>query len=159
MATGMDQVRKLTSDQRALVVAAQLIADRVSQMSEGDQEDMFGFLRDLWSATTEEEREAADEAIWELVARESMTVHEMDMEAGGGTLKKWKTLIGERVKELRKERSWTQEKLAEASGLPQSHISRIERGDLSPSHLTLEKIASALGLHVKDIDTTYCEDD
>jgi transcriptional regulator with XRE-family HTH domain len=44
--------------------------------------------------------------------------------------------------------------LARRSGLRQSHISRLERGRHSPSCVTLEKIAQALGIPVSQLDAS-----
>jgi transcriptional regulator with XRE-family HTH domain len=56
------------------------------------------------------------------------------------------------IKELQLKAGWTQEQLAAESGLPQSHISRLEAGKHSPSRATLEKIAKALGVDVAVFD-------
>jgi transcriptional regulator with XRE-family HTH domain len=63
-----------------------------------------------------------------------------------------KDWIAKRIKEIRKERHITQAELAGTSGLPQSHISRLEAGLHSPSFKTVEKIAKALGVEVGEID-------
>jgi transcriptional regulator with XRE-family HTH domain len=53
--------------------------------------------------------------------------------------------LGQKIKELREARDWTQEKLAERSGLGGGHISRLEAdGYKNPSANTLLKIARAL---------------
>ena len=69
-------------------------------------------------------------------------------------LKRWKEFIGGKIRELRKAANpnLTQEGLAKASGLPQSHISRIESGQHSPSNKTLERIAKALDVSIGDLD-------
>lgn len=67
-------------------------------------------------------------------------------------LQKRMDFIGGRIKEKRKALNMNQEELAEKSGLPQSHISRIESGVHSPSYRTLEKIAKALDTTVGDLD-------
>jgi DNA-binding XRE family transcriptional regulator len=67
-------------------------------------------------------------------------------------LRSWSTGVGTRIKSLRCEKNWTQNDLAERSGLPQSHISRIEGGKHTPSHKTVVAIANALGVDVRDID-------
>ena len=67
-------------------------------------------------------------------------------------LRKWADFVGQKVRERRKAAELTQEQLAEKSGLPQSHISRIEAARLSPSRATLEKIAEALGVSLKELD-------
>jgi transcriptional regulator with XRE-family HTH domain len=52
--------------------------------------------------------------------------------------------LGNRVRELRKQRGWTQERLEEHSGLDRTYISDIERGVRNPSVKSLEKLAKAL---------------
>jgi transcriptional regulator with XRE-family HTH domain len=69
-------------------------------------------------------------------------------------LNRWKEFVGRKVCELRAAKGMTQDELAAASGLPQSHISRIERAALSPSHVTIERIARALDVAVAAIDPT-----
>ncbi len=63
--------------------------------------------------------------------------------------------VGKTIKKLRKEHSLKQTELAKKSGLPQSHISRLEAGAHSPSFKTLEKIAKALGVTVGDLDPSH----
>ena len=60
--------------------------------------------------------------------------------------------VADRIKELRNKKNWTQEKLAQESGLPQSHISRLEKAQHSPSNKTLERIAKALGVGLSKLD-------
>jgi transcriptional regulator with XRE-family HTH domain len=51
---------------------------------------------------------------------------------------------GERIRKLRRARSWRQIDLAEQSGVHEVHISDLERGTREPGLRTLSKIASAL---------------
>jgi ribosome-binding protein aMBF1 (putative translation factor) len=64
----------------------------------------------------------------------------------------WAEHVGRKIKELRELSGLTQVKLAEKAGLPQSHISRIENAEYSPTHVTIEKIAKALNVVVGKID-------
>lgn len=48
--------------------------------------------------------------------------------------------IGQRIKKLRKEHSYTQEKLAEILDISTEHLSRIENGMYRPSLTLIEKI-------------------
>jgi len=57
---------------------------------------------------------------------------------------------GERIRKLRRARSWRQIDLAEQSGVHEVHISDLERGAREPGLRTLSKIAAAL-------DTTLSE--
>ncbi len=56
----------------------------------------------------------------------------------------------EGLKRMREERGWSQQKLADASGVNKATINQIERGRRSPNVETLEKLASALGAEVAD---------
>lgn len=52
--------------------------------------------------------------------------------------------VGLNVQRIRKERSWSQEDLADESGLHRTYISGIERGLRNPTVTVLAKIAQAL---------------
>lgn len=52
--------------------------------------------------------------------------------------------IASQVVTLREKRGLTQVQLAERSGVPQSEISRIERGSVHPTERTLVRLADAL---------------
>jgi transcriptional regulator with XRE-family HTH domain len=62
-----------------------------------------------------------------------------------------KQKLGKKVRELRIEKHWTQEKLGEHSGLDRTYISDIERGVRNPSLKSLEKLAKALKIRVSDL--------
>ncbi|MDP2277679.1 MAG: helix-turn-helix transcriptional regulator [Nitrospirota bacterium] len=61
-----------------------------------------------------------------------------------------KKLLGERIKELRKSRKLSQDRLSEQVGIDPKHLSRIEVGNSYPSLNTLEKIAIALNVGIKE---------
>ena len=56
--------------------------------------------------------------------------------------------MARRVLELRQERGLTQAALSAASGVQQSEISRIERGQGNPTFQTMAHLARALGMKV-----------
>ena len=60
-----------------------------------------------------------------------------------------KKLLGKRIKELRKNAGFTQEKLAELIDIETSSLSGIESGRHFPSLPTIEKIANTLNLEMK----------
>lgn len=68
--------------------------------------------------------------------------------------------VGEIIKELRKEKAYTQEELAKKINSTKATISRIETGKISPSLEVLTKIASELGTNISYIlrDTIKDED-
>ena len=60
-----------------------------------------------------------------------------------------KKLLGKRIKEIRKTRELTQEKLAELVDLETSSLSAIESGRAFPSMVTLEKLSHVLQVPLK----------
>ena len=65
--------------------------------------------------------------------------------------KRARTLLAQKLRVLRFVRGWSQEALAEASGLHRTHISLIERGACNISLDNLEKLAGAFGLALPDL--------
>ena len=62
-----------------------------------------------------------------------------------------KKQFGKRIQFLRLSAKFTQEALANAVGVTTESISNIERGIYGPSFDTLQKIAEALSLPVRDL--------
>jgi len=62
-----------------------------------------------------------------------------------------KIAFGKQLQLLRLEANMTQEELADEIGLTVESVSNIERGIYGPKFDNLEKIASALGIPVKDL--------
>jgi transcriptional regulator with XRE-family HTH domain len=58
--------------------------------------------------------------------------------------------LGKRIRELRAQRGWTQERLAEAATVDRSYLAGIEAGRRNPSVRNLLKIGNALGVRVRD---------
>lgn len=59
--------------------------------------------------------------------------------------------IGEKVRTIRTKKGISQDELAEKSSLTRPHISMIERGSVSLQIDTLQKIADALGVQIKEL--------
>ena len=59
--------------------------------------------------------------------------------------------LGSRIKELRKRRKLTQEKLAEQTEISYRFLSRLEAGHQSPSIETLAKLAEALDVELWEL--------
>jgi transcriptional regulator with XRE-family HTH domain len=55
-------------------------------------------------------------------------------------------ILGQEIQRRRIEKSWSQEYLAEVTGLHRTYISQLERGLKSPSVRVLNHITKALGL-------------
>jgi transcriptional regulator with XRE-family HTH domain len=59
--------------------------------------------------------------------------------------------IARRLRELRDERGWSLDVLAERSGVSRSNISLIERGQSSPTAVVLDRLATGLGVTVASL--------
>lgn len=59
--------------------------------------------------------------------------------------------FGERIKTLRKERGWSQEKLAEETGFHRTYIGMIERGERNPSLININVFAETLGVNISEL--------
>ena len=59
---------------------------------------------------------------------------------------KLRHIIGERIKNKRKEKDWTQEQLAELANMHPTYVGKMERGDKSATLDSLEKVVNALGI-------------
>ena len=60
-------------------------------------------------------------------------------------------LVGRNFGRIRKEKGFTQERFAEASGFTQQYISGIERGQRNPTVVTLFELASTLSVSHVDL--------
>ncbi|MBI4454767.1 MAG: helix-turn-helix transcriptional regulator [Acidobacteria bacterium] len=58
--------------------------------------------------------------------------------------------LGERVREIREAKGMTQRNVADSIGIDDYYISRLENGHINPTLLTLEKVAGALGIAIRD---------
>ena len=56
--------------------------------------------------------------------------------------------LGLRVRELRRQRGLSQERLAELAGMHRNYIGALERAELSPTFLSVSRLARALGTTV-----------
>ncbi len=66
-------------------------------------------------------------------------------------MKSAREMFGERIKEIRKVRRMTQEDIAKKLEINAKSFCRLETGKRSPSLDTIEKIACALSVEIKDL--------
>ncbi|WFF72970.1 helix-turn-helix transcriptional regulator [Proteiniclasticum sp. QWL-01] len=59
--------------------------------------------------------------------------------------------IGANIKSIRQHKNISQRKLAERAGISNTYLSDIEVGRTNPSLKTLEKIAAALEMEIKEL--------
>lgn len=63
--------------------------------------------------------------------------------------------IGSVIRRNRELRGLSQEGLAALAEMSRAHVGEIERGEVTPSFVTLQKIASALGEKLSDLIIQY----
>ncbi len=61
------------------------------------------------------------------------------------------SIVSKNVKYLRKQLGWSQELLAEKTGVSSPYITQIENGKRTPSLDIVEKLANALGIEYKTL--------
>lgn len=66
-------------------------------------------------------------------------------------MSKLRARFGRRLKQLRKQKDLTQEQLAESADVSVRFLSNMERGVNAPSFETLERLAEALSVSVKEL--------
>ena len=59
--------------------------------------------------------------------------------------------IGQRLREVRISKFMTQAELAEAAGIHQDQVGRIERDEVEPRLSTIRKLAAALGVEPNEL--------
>jgi transcriptional regulator with XRE-family HTH domain len=64
-------------------------------------------------------------------------------------------VFGQRLRELREKRHLSQRQLADAVGIPHTHVSSLERGLLMPTLLTMIRLAAALECKVSALTSAF----
>lgn len=59
-------------------------------------------------------------------------------------------LVGAKIRDIRKQKGWSQEFLGEKAGLHFSYIGGLERGEKNITLLNLQKVATALDVQIYD---------
>ena len=150
-------IRKTTNvGEAAITMAIGIVIERVSGLPVQDRQDLFELVKALETVGSEEELEAIRSGMVEILDQEKykavpFTFDTADTPAG---LTKWNQHVDTSIRALREAANKTQVDLARECGLTQSHISRIEHAELSPSHRTVDRIAKSLGVEANRIDPT-----
>jgi DNA-binding XRE family transcriptional regulator len=115
--------------------------------------DLMQVANELPNCESTDDVREVFETMREILFPESIgTIKAPDAEARPEGLIARSIYIGCRIKEEREKSGITQEDLANAAGLTQSHVSRLETGQHSPAWRTLEKIAEALKIEARQLD-------
>ncbi len=145
----------LPDDVKSVILAMSVLIDRIGSLPKADRDDLFDLLQAWRRAGDPEEQRSIRRAMEEILAQIPVTVKPMPMHSDkplSRGRKRWAEHVGRKIKALREQGGLSQVQLGEKADLPQSHISRLENAEYSPTHLTLEKIARALDVSVGDID-------
>jgi transcriptional regulator with XRE-family HTH domain len=59
--------------------------------------------------------------------------------------------FGQKIRQLRIERDWSQELLAEKADMHRNYVGMVERGERNPSLRQIERFAVAFGVNIKDL--------
>lgn len=59
--------------------------------------------------------------------------------------------FGNRVRTLRLEKNWSQEKLAEKTGFHRTYIGMVERGERNPSLKNIHVFAESFGISISEL--------
>ncbi len=154
------QLRQLTRNapsQSALMMAFLLIDEKSRQLTRKSREELYELQKCLMNADDDEDRAEILDTILEILESKPVKyrqMQEVQVESPKEGMSKWIAFVSKRIKEEREAAGITQTELAEKAGLPQSHISRLEAGHHSPTHLTLQKIAKALKIEMQQLDPT-----
>ncbi len=146
---------KLPVDVKSAMLALSVLIDRIGTLPKTDRDDLFELLQEWRKADTPEDQDSIRRAMEEILAQVPISVKPMPLVVKpplARGLQAWAEHVGKKIRALRESQNLTQIQLADRAGLPQSHISRLENAEHSATHLTLEKIAKALGIEVGELD-------
>jgi DNA-binding XRE family transcriptional regulator len=158
-------IREHNLDHReaALTMAIAVFAERIRGLSKEDKDDLFELSKALFGAESKEDFDAAVAGYREILEQPRISGSRLGVSSDSEEserirIRNWLEYVSARIREARKEANMTQDALGKATGLPQSHISRLEAGLHSPSHLTLKRIAEATGRELTFFDPSASDD-
>ena len=140
-------------EETTLTTAIAVLVERIGALQKEDRDDLFELSKVLFTENSREELESAARAMQEILEQAPIEVKKLDMSPSASPgLARWIEYVSARIRSLRKGAGLTQTQLSERSGIPQGHISNLERGKHSPSFATLKKLAGAIGVPISDLD-------
>ncbi|MBC7816396.1 MAG: helix-turn-helix transcriptional regulator [Planctomycetaceae bacterium] len=148
----LQSTHDISEKENSFALAIAVMRDRLQRLNSDEKNDLYQLLPFLLG-DDEEERLSAQVAVREIFDQQpGKLLREVLPETPGEALKNWLTYVSTKIKAARTQAGLTQDQLAAKSGLPQSHICKLETGLHSPTAKTLEKIATALGLSASYFD-------
>lgn len=151
-----NDTRGVSSSAKTIALALSVVQEHVRALSKADLDDFLSLYALVPEAGTAAELDEILETMAEILAQRPATI--VPEPAGEGSapegLTHWMESAGKRLREVREKVGLTRDELAAKSGLPATHIARLETATHSATRFTLEKIAAALGISVSEIDPT-----
>ena len=144
-------LKSLPQELHQVLLAISVLSTQFAKLNKDDRSDMIELIGCLAQSSDPEERQEIHTAMIEILAGKETATVPLPLDATP-VLSKWAEHVGVKIRTLRTTAGMTQQQLAEKAGLQQSHISRIESAEYSPTHMTLSKIAKALDVDVGTID-------
>ncbi len=68
-----------------------------------------------------------------------------------------RTRFGARIRQLRNDRGWSQEELADRAGLHRTYIGSVERGEQNLSLVNIERLAATLGISLAELFALFTD--
>ena len=68
-----------------------------------------------------------------------------------------RTRFGDRIRQLRNDRGWSQEELADRAGLHRTYIGSVERGEQNLSLVNIERLAATLGVSLAELFAPFAD--
>lgn len=144
-------LKQLTSRQKLAVISLSVVIEQVQSLPKQDRDEFVALMQLLKESADQDERDSLQVAMEEILAQAPATAATIDLSATPPP-SSFARHAGQSLKSLREKAGLTQQQLAEKAGLLQSHVSRIERGEYSPTNKTLTKLAAALGVPIGVLD-------
>lgn len=143
-------------EKQQFVLALSILIQRIGELPHRERDALFRLLQE-WRkhGNDPDERRRIQSVMEEIMTQAPVSVRSVDIQHQkplSEERKKLAAFIGRKIKQVREDRKLSQQELAAAAGLRQSHISRLEGGDHTPTRHTLEKIAKALKVDARCFD-------
>ena len=151
----METYTGLSEPAKQSILALSIVFGRIAELSKADNDDLFDLLGEWRNCGNFEEARGIQRAMEEILAQVPIRSRALPLDRERPMprgLRSWTKHVGQKIKEFRELAKLNQTELAEKAGLTQSHISRLERAEHSPTNFTLEKIANALSIEVRQLD-------
>ena len=135
-------------------MAVATVIERIGSLSKDDKNDLFELAKVIFDGeSSQEDIDSAALAMTEIFDAPEASVEKVAGLTGPAeSLKAWRDFVSKRIREERENAGMSQDELAGRTGLPQSHISRLETGKHSPAAGTITKIANAIGIERGKLD-------